>query len=321
MKNPARTNAPRSAWRIALAACGALLLFLAEAGAGQIDLRLDVSYAGADPDAGGVWQLFARSDEQGIFSLRSPLVGIGSAVTSELPVGRVNGSATNNAGFSLFVNQPSGFERDLFFGQTLTPSGQGQQGLFYGVGTLSNGSPDFPGQPGGTNSIGPNLTTLTGVQNVPWANEDPLWATGVTVASGAFSAGFDPGFGSGAFEGSLLTSIGSATSPGSRSSDVTFTTLVVTNLSQTLPADFNGDGVVDLLDLDTLGQNFGAGPGATRSQGDANGDGFVDLLDLDLLGQDFGLGGGSDSVPEPSSCGLLVAGLLAARFGGRRRPR
>jgi hypothetical protein len=55
-----------------------------------------------------------------------------------------------------------------------------------------------------------------------------------------------------------------------------------------LDADFNGDGSVDLLDLDILGGNFGAGPGATASQGDANGDGNIDLLDLDILGSEFG---------------------------------
>lgn len=56
----------------------------------------------------------------------------------------------------------------------------------------------------------------------------------------------------------------------------------------TLESDFNGDGTVDLLDLDALGANFGAGPGATAAQGDANGDGNVDLLDLDILGSEFG---------------------------------
>lgn len=51
--------------------------------------------------------------------------------------------------------------------------------------------------------------------------------------------------------------------------------------------DFNADNTVDLLDLDTMGTNFGAGPGAGFPGGDANGDGFVDLLDLDLLGANF----------------------------------
>lgn len=69
----------------------------------------------------------------------------------------------------------------------------------------------------------------------------------------------------------------------------------------TLASDFNGDGTVDLLDLDALGANFGAGPGATTAQGDANGDGNVDLLDLDILGSEFG------SVATSSSIALATA--------------
>ena len=74
-------------------------------------------------------------------------------------------------------------------------------------------------------------------------------------------------------------------------------------------ADFNGDGKVDLVDLDILGQNFGAGPGATMGQGDANGDGFVDLVDLDLLGQNFGFGTAT-ATPEPAAAAMLLLGGL-----------
>ncbi|MEO0530949.1 MAG: CotH kinase family protein [Planctomycetota bacterium] len=54
-----------------------------------------------------------------------------------------------------------------------------------------------------------------------------------------------------------------------------------------LPGDANGDGAVDLLDLDILGANFGASP-ATLAQGDFNANNVVDLLDLDILGSNFG---------------------------------
>ena len=81
-----------------------------------------------------------------------------------------------------------------------------------------------------------------------------------------------------------------------------------------LAADFNGDGSVDLLDLDILGSNFGLDP-ATMAEGDANGDMVVDLLDLDILGQEFGMGGSSAAVPEPTTAILCLAsvGVLAAR--------
>ncbi|MEO0530922.1 MAG: PEP-CTERM sorting domain-containing protein [Planctomycetota bacterium] len=98
---------------------------------------------------------------------------------------------------------------------------------------------------------------------------------------------------------------------------VVFDNLVVTALEDTpgLAADFNGDGTVDLLDLDILGANFG-GPGDAMT-GDANDDGTVDLLDLDILGSQFGQSASSAlSVPEPTSAVLVV---LAAAAAARRR--
>lgn len=56
------------------------------------------------------------------------------------------------------------------------------------------------------------------------------------------------------------------------------------------PADVTGEGVVDLADFNALGANFGAGPGAQRTQGDLNADGVVDLADFNILGSDFGCG-------------------------------
>ena len=83
-----------------------------------------------------------------------------------------------------------------------------------------------------------------------------------------------------------------------------------------LMADFNGDGAVDLLDLDILGSNFGMpGDGST---GDANGDGTVDLLDLDILGSEFGMSAANGTaIPEPAAA--LLALVAATSFGLRRR--
>lgn len=78
-----------------------------------------------------------------------------------------------------------------------------------------------------------------------------------------------------------------------------------------LLGDPNGDGVVDLLDLDILGANFGRSP-ATFQQADLNGDNVVDLLDLDILGSQFG--STASSVPEPTSvCFVLLAAATALR--------
>lgn len=83
-----------------------------------------------------------------------------------------------------------------------------------------------------------------------------------------------------------------------------------------LAGDANNDGVVDLLDLDILGTNFGASP-ATFAQGDFNGDNTVDLLDLDILGTNFG-NTTAVAVPEPATLlSICVGGLLC--FTTRRR--
>ena len=51
-----------------------------------------------------------------------------------------------------------------------------------------------------------------------------------------------------------------------------------------IPGDVNGDGQVDLDDLDIVLTNFGQ----TTSNGDANGDGIVNLDDLDIVLTNFG---------------------------------
>ncbi len=90
-----------------------------------------------------------------------------------------------------------------------------------------------------------------------------------------------------------------------------------------LTADFNGDGTVDLVDLDILGANWLSGS-ATNATGDANGDGTVDLVDLDLLGQQWEMSASFASasasvfadngiaVPEPTTIALGIAGLGVA---------
>jgi hypothetical protein len=69
--------------------------------------------------------------------------------------------------------------------------------------------------------------------------------------------------------------------------------------------DTNGDGIVDLVDLNNVRNNFGGtGPGDT----DANG--TIDLADLNNVRNNFGAGGAT-SVPEPTSLALLGVGALA----------
>ena len=96
-------------------------------------------------------------------------------------------------------------------------------------------------------------------------------------------------------------------------------TLVVGTLMGVMGADFNGDGVVNGLDLLIWQQNVGIDMGATGAQGDADGDGDVDGDDFlewqQQLGPVPGSGSGSGlplgaSVPEPSGLALLLAASL-----------
>lgn len=89
------------------------------------------------------------------------------------------------------------------------------------------------------------------------------------------------------------------------------------------PGDINADGFVDLIDLRTVGANWGLF-GATHEQGDADGDGTVGRADWDLITQTIadyltpvqssaiGTGSGSESVEEGPDPAVLQ--LMAARF-------
>jgi hypothetical protein len=56
------------------------------------------------------------------------------------------------------------------------------------------------------------------------------------------------------------------------------------------PLDLNGDGVIDLLDLDIVVHAFGSTPGAPNWNpvADVNGDLRVDLLDYLIIRENFG---------------------------------
>jgi hypothetical protein len=89
-------------------------------------------------------------------------------------------------------------------------------------------------------------------------------------------------------------------------------------------ADFNGDQVVDGLDLLLLQRGLGIDDGsAALADGDANGDGNVNAADASIWEAQFGSVAGSAlaaAVPEPSAWTLACgAGLLLGRRRGKRR--
>ena len=94
--------------------------------------------------------------------------------------------------------------------------------------------------------------------------------------------------------------------------------LVVRSIGSASGPDFNGDGVVNGLDLAIWKAHVGITMGATVLDGDANGDGKVDGQDFLLwqlhLGPYPGAGAGSgaslQAVPEPTGLALLLVGAL-----------
>jgi hypothetical protein len=309
-------------------ACGCAFFQPSTATAQTIDLSLNVLYSNpSNVNSGGTWQLVAKSSNFGIAGLQARVTGVSTAFDVS-PFATVNGNQF--AGFfegdAVFFNPPAGATPgyyELDFGQVPFDSlGPGQeQGVFYGVGQLANGAPNYPGKPVGSNSEGPVFTTLAQPFGIPWATGDILgnaaWNTAAIFGQGEFSAGQTPAFVSGN-GGNVFTALGTSTTFGTVAA-ATISTIVRTNFSPGLAADYNHNGIVDAADYvlwrNTLNQNVTPGSGA-----DGSGNGVIDQADYALwkstFGNHSGSGAGSGSlstsaVPEPASVLLSAFGVFA----------
>lgn len=291
-----------------------------------INLSLNVFYANpSNVNSGGTWELVGKSSDFGIAGLDVRLKNITTA-TNRAPRATVNGS--NTAGFSIFNIIPTQNYSELVIGEdpiANLPVGN-EQTAFYGVGTLTNGAPNYPGKPVGSNSIGPAFTSLTSPQEIPWATGDAFmdatWDTAARFASGSFATNVTPMFVAGS-SGNVFTSLGTSTTYGNEVLAPALTAIVRTNLVA-MNADYNHNGIVDAPDYvlwrKQNGTSVTPGTGA-----DGNGDGNVNQADYDLWRSHFGLAmgaGGSLStgaVPEPASLVLLAAGIMVSLTSIRRR--
>jgi hypothetical protein len=282
-----------------------------------IDLSLNVFYTTpSNINSGGTWELVAKSSNFGISGLDAHLRDIATAL-NRAPRATVNGN--DSAGFSVYADATFPTYRGLIFGQApVFPFMPGdEQGVFYGVGQLANGAPNYPGKPPGSNSEGPAFTSLTAPLEIPWATGDafsnPAWNTAALLASGTFALNVTPSFVEGS-AGAVFTTLGTSnTFPDPTAATVS--AIVRTNFAPS--ADYNHNGFVDAADYvlwrETKNQSVTPGTGA-----DGSNNGTIDQPDYDLWRANFGNAAGAGSggslstnaVPEPFSAFLLALGAM-----------
>ena len=314
-----------------LTICTLLVSRPAATRAQTIDLSLNVFYTTpSNQNSGGTWELVAKSTDFGIAGIEANITNILGGVNRG-PRGIVNGN--DLAGFSIFVDSIVTGHHDIIIAQAPNgpPLASGDEAnLFYGVGTLQNGAPNYPGKPAGSNSIGPAFTSLSSTSEIPWALNVAMntgdWVNAARLSSGTFAAGVTPAFVAGS-SGSVFTTLPPNNLQFGNIASATITTIVRTNFS-TLTADYNGNGVVDAADY-VVWRNANGTMVPPGQSPDGTGDGVVNNFDYLFWRSNFGLPGGSGSggsvstsqVPEPMTLRLLAAGALVFSLAFCRRPR
>jgi len=303
---------------------------LAATRAQTVDLSLNVFYSTpSNQNSGGTWELVAKSTNSGIAGVEANITNILGGVNRGARA-IVNGN--DPAGFYIFADVIFPDHHSITIDQApISPLGPTEeQNIFYGVGTLPTGAPNYPGKPPGSNAIGPAFTSLQSATEIPWAFNVAMntgeWANAARLASGTFAANVTPAFFAGS-SGSVFTSVPATNNTFGNIATAAITTIVRTNFV-TLSADYNGNGVVDAADY-VLWRNANGTMVPPGQSPDGTGDGFVNTADYDFWRSRFGLASGSGSggsastsqVPEPMTFSLLAIGALAFSLTFCRRTR
>lgn len=186
-------------------------------------------------------------------------------------------------GYDIYTNGDDVYDEGIFSGKTVSAFNTFREGIFAVFGILN-------GQAG---NIGVNDKAITYFLSI---DPNAVQGTQHSYKFNRFDASIDMGLGESTGTFSIPDIVGSSFWVAFR-------------------GDANLDGKVSLLDLNTLGKNFGQS-GSSWEDADFNQDGTVSLDDLNLLGGNWGQEisfSASESseqsvVPEPSTLLLLLIG-------------
>jgi hypothetical protein len=268
----------------------------------------------ANANFGGSADLFAQNDPtqgdaRNVTYLKFDLGAIPTG-SVEQAILRVSGENTGSA--SQVIAHVYGIYNDGWDEQTITWNNAPNLGNPPGIGVLNSISQNFVEGVGTTADVVGEMTGISATRALmidvtPFVKQHPDQKLSFLIAR---EIRFDGENVDDSFTSLRLSSKESGVDAGPQ--------LLLSLTGSALPADFNGDGVVNGGDLAVWSSHNGQLAGATKAAGDADGDGDVDGQDFlawqRMQGMQLNLtgGGGITSVPEPCAAAIFfsAAGVL-----------